>query len=118
MRQLLIVTIAIALLGGGAAAAHTRVAADKQNCPSAARADQIRSIESRIEGLEGQLEALDSRLETIDAERRAALDEAKAQIEDAARRQSLSQSELDAAVASALATADARAKSAALVPAG
>ncbi len=113
MRQLLIMVTAAATLGAVGASAHTHDKADKLHCPSTSRAMQVQAIESRIEGLEGRLEALDSRLEAIDSERRAALDDAKSRIEQAARSEAFSQSDLDDAVAAALSAADGRAKSAA-----
>ena len=111
--RLLLIMATAAALGGVGAAAHTRDKADKLNCPSASRTQRVQAIESRIEGLESRLEALDSRLEAIDSDRRQALDDAKARIEEAARSDSFNQTQLDAAVASALTTADGRAKVAA-----
>ena len=114
MRQLLIMVSAVGVLGAAAAAAHTRdEAANKLNCPSAAREQKAQLIEDKMAALEDRLEALDSRMEAIETDRRAALDDAKSRIEQAARNDSFSPAQLDAEVASALSTADARAKTAA-----
>lgn len=80
------------------------------NCPELSSQSRIQALEGRIESLHSRLESLDVQLGAFDVERRQALDEVRISIEQVVHDGSLSQSEIDAAVAAAIARADDRAR--------
>ncbi len=110
MRHQLILAVAVAAMFGALPAlAHQRDPSKALNCPEL-RQSRMEALESRIELLRSRLDGLDARLASFDTDRREALDGVKASIESAVHDASLSQPELDAAVAAALARADERAR--------
>ena len=116
MRHRLILSAIAAALMATPALAHQRDPS-KSHCPELARASRMEALESRIESLQTRLGGLDVQLQSFDMDRRQALDEVKVSIETAAHDGSLSQPEVDAAVAAALARADERAKAVAALAA-
>ncbi len=115
--QLILIATVAAALGALPASAHQRDPSKAIHCPELSRQarmeaqeNRMLALEGRIESLQSRLDGLNTRLESFDLDRRAALDEAKVSIESAVRDASLSQAEIDAAVAAALAHANDRAK--------
>jgi hypothetical protein len=81
------------------------------DCPSLDRESRMLALETRIESLQMRLDSLDTQVQSFEIDRRQILDEAKTSILAAAHDTSRSRTEMDAAVAAALARADLKAKS-------
>src|SRR5215831_17603721 len=103
LRHQLIVTAVAVFLASSPALAGLE-------CPSLDRESRMQALETRIESLRTRLDSLDTRVQSFEVDRRRILDETKASIEAVAHDTSRSPTEMDAAVAAALARADVKAK--------
>ena len=103
-------------LAAPAAASANEDPAGSLSCPQAERAEQAAAaLDARISAFDRQMGQLDERLAALDeilanqeALRTEALEEAKAKVEDLARRSELSPEQIDAGVAAVIAQAEAK----------